>query len=86
VTISEANQNEVEMKNMAKQRERYMTVLGGYKLDMRDHGRLVRDQIDLNKTGDYGCDPVGDGTFKMVPSGDIVDLAERNRRLETRNR
>lgn len=30
---------------------------------------------------DYGADPVGDGTFRMVPSGDIVDLAERNRRL-----
>jgi hypothetical protein len=30
---------------------------------------------------DYGADPVGDGTFRMVPSGDIVDLAERRRRL-----
>ena len=30
---------------------------------------------------DYGCDPIGDGTFKMVPSGDIVDFEERNRRL-----
>jgi len=31
---------------------------------------------------DYGCDPLGDGVFKMVPSGDVVDLAERNRRLK----
>ena len=31
---------------------------------------------------DYGCDPIGDGKFKMVPSGDIVDLAERNKRLQ----
>lgn len=31
---------------------------------------------------DYGADPVGDGTFCMVPSGDIVDFAERNRRLK----
>ena len=30
---------------------------------------------------DYGCDPVGDGTFRMVPSGDVVDAAERKRRL-----
>jgi hypothetical protein len=34
--------------------------------------------------GDYGCDVVGDGTFRMVPSGDIVDYAERCRRLNKR--
>lgn len=33
------------------------------------------------KAGDYGADPIGDGTFRMVPSGDIVDFAERCRRL-----
>jgi hypothetical protein len=37
--------------------------------------------VDLYAPGDYGADPVGDGTFRMVPSGDIVDLAGRNRRL-----
>lgn len=31
--------------------------------------------------GDHGADPIGDGTFRMVPSGDIVDYAERCRRL-----
>jgi len=31
--------------------------------------------------GDYGADPIGDGTFRMVPSGDVVDFEERNRRL-----
>jgi len=31
---------------------------------------------------DYGCDPLPDGKFRMVPSGDIVDLAERTRRLK----
>jgi hypothetical protein len=31
--------------------------------------------------GDYGCDPIGNGMFKMVPSGDVVDYAERCRRL-----
>jgi hypothetical protein len=30
---------------------------------------------------DYGCDPLGDGKFKMIPSGDIVDYQERCRRL-----
>ena len=34
--------------------------------------------------GDYGADPIGDGTFRMVPSGDIVDYAERMRRLPAR--
>ena len=38
-------------------------------------------QVNTAKSGDYGADPIGDGTFRMVPSGDIVDLAERNRRL-----
>jgi len=31
--------------------------------------------------GDYGADPLGDGTFKMVPSGDVVTFEERNKRL-----
>ena len=34
------------------------------------------------KAGDYGADPIGDGTFRMVPSGDIVDYDERCRRLK----
>ena len=34
-----------------------------------------------HKDGDYGCDPMGDGMFKMVPSGDIVDAEERTIRL-----
>jgi len=33
-------------------------------------------------SADTGCDPLGNGKFKMVPSGDIVDFEERNRRLE----
>ena len=40
--------------------------------------------IDTSKPGDYGADPVGDGTFRMVPSGDIVDYDERCRRLAAR--
>lgn len=65
-----------------KAKERYMPVLGGYKLDMHNHGRLVRECSPDRVAGkDYGADPVGDGTFKMVPSGDIVNFEERNRRL-----
>ncbi len=40
--------------------------------------------VDVAAAGDYGADPVGDGTFRMVPSGDIVDFAERNKRLKER--
>lgn len=32
--------------------------------------------------GDYGADPLGNGMFRMVPSGDIVDFAERVKRLK----
>jgi len=35
---------------------------------------------------DYGCDPMGDGTFRMVPSGDIVSAAEKEARLKARRR
>ena len=35
----------------------------------------------MNKPNDYGSDPLGNGTFRMVPSGDIVDKAERDERL-----
>lgn len=31
--------------------------------------------------GDYGCDPMGNGKFKMIPSGDIVNIEEKERRL-----
>jgi hypothetical protein len=40
-----------------------------------------RQSVDTSKSGDFGADPVGDGTFRMVPSGDIVDYDERCRRL-----
>lgn len=58
-----------------------MTVLGHYDLD--DSGRIIRQTIDTSRAADHGADPIGDGMFRMVPSGDIVDLAERNRRLKS---
>lgn len=42
----------------------------------------TRRVIDTSAPGDYGADPIGDGMFRMVPSGDIVDFEERNRRLK----
>ena len=41
----------------------------------------VSRKVDTSRASDYGADPIGDGTFRMVPSGDIVDMSERNRRL-----
>lgn len=52
----------------------------GYNLD--ESGAPIRQTLPPRMPGkDYGADPLGDGTFRMVPSGDIVDLAERRRRL-----
>lgn len=36
----------------------------------------------MPNTPDYGCDPVGDGTFRMVPSGEVVDKTEKDKRLK----
>ena len=33
------------------------------------------------KVSDYGCDPVGNGKFRMVPSGDLVNYTEKEKRL-----
>ena len=64
-------------------KDRYMTVVGGYTLDMHNHGHLVRPSIPARVPGrDFGCDPLGDGRYRMVPSGDVVDFAERQRRLD----
>ena len=63
-------------------RERYMTVLGGYKLDMHNHGHLVHEYSKPRVEGkDYGADPIGDGMYRMVPSGDVVNYEERCKRL-----
>jgi len=37
------------------------------------------------KTKDTGADPLPDGTFRMYPSGDVVNFEERNRRLPLNN-
>ena len=52
----------------------------GHELDRRTLTPLRRP-VDTSKPGDYGADPVGNGKFRMVPSGEVVDFEERNRRL-----
>ena len=42
----------------------------------------IRKPIIRTPDRDYGADPIGDGNFRMMPSGDIVTLEERNKRLE----
>lgn len=55
----------------------------GYDFTSGPEGTIIhRERLDVRKQGDYGADPLGDGTFRMVPSGDIVDFEERNRRLK----
>ena len=46
-----------------------------------DSEAYIGKPIDLKVKGDSGCDPIGNGMFKMIPSGEVVDFAERNRRL-----
>ena len=52
----------------------------GYRFDRVSHV-IERAFIDTSKPGDFGADPLPDGTYRMVPSGEIVTESERNRRL-----
>lgn len=40
--------------------------------------------INTSALGDHGSDPIGDGTFRMIPSGDIVSFEEMMRRRAMR--
>jgi len=51
-----------------------------YIKDMQQ-GNYKPNAVNFDKIGDYGCDPIGNNMFKMVPSGDIVSFEERTRRL-----
>lgn len=54
----------------------------GYQLD-RYSLTPIREYIDTARGGDYGADPLPNGLFRMVPSGEVVSLEERNARLRT---
>lgn len=61
----------------------YSTAEGQRRLmaESMGHDYIPTRRIDTRRPGDYGADPVGDGTFRMIPSGDIASLDERNERL-----
>lgn len=64
-----------------KLRDQETPTVFGYELD-RNSLTPIRRPLPPRIAGkDYGADPLPDGTFRMIPSGDIVDFAERNRRL-----
>ncbi len=44
-------------------------------------GTYKAPTIKTTSGKDYGCDPIGNGMYKMVPSGDKVNEQERNKRL-----
>jgi len=72
--------NEVRKNDALSEKELHFA---GYDFDSDNKGTKVRRKyVDLKKKGDYGADPLGNGKFKMVPSGDVVDKAERDRRLK----
>ncbi len=52
----------------------------GHDLD-RETLTPIRKTIDVSTDKDYGADPLPDGTFRMVPSGDIVDAETKRKRL-----
>lgn len=68
---------------IAKDTREPLIVLGAYPI--AHDGSIIHQPIKP-RTGDYGADPIGpdeNGVFrwKMVPSGDIVGMEERNQRL-----
>lgn len=65
---------------MDKLRDQAVPTVLGYELD-RETLTPVRRTVNLLEEGDYGCDPLPDGRFRMVPSGDVVDASEKERRL-----
>ncbi len=55
-----------------------LVVLGHYPI--AEDGGIIRETLKP-RSGDHGCDPLGDGKFRMVPSGDIVDTEDMRKRL-----
>lgn len=46
-----------------------------------DPETYIGKKIDMKMDSDYGSDPLDNGMFRMVPSGDVVECAERNQRF-----
>lgn len=71
---------------MSRKREVSGTVFGyeWTQIQAMQSGSFVRPTVKVSAEGDYGADPVGDGTFRMVPSGDVVSFDEMRSRLAKR--
>ena len=72
-------------KNIDKLRDQEVPTALGYELD-RGSLTPIHVKVDLSRSGDHGCDPMGENEcgilmFRMVPSGDIVEHHEKERRL-----
>ena len=65
---------------MTKLRDMENPAVLGYPLD-RETLTPIRQRVRLDTLGDCGADPLGDGNYRMIPSGDIVNTTERNKRL-----
>lgn len=68
---------------MTRKKKDQIFEFDSYKIESKDGRLRVQrpEPITVAPGEDYGCDPLGDGTFKMVPSGDIVNYEERCKRL-----
>lgn len=69
-------------KESDKLRDQDTPAVFGYELD-RATLTPIRRPIDTSRQGDYGADPIGNGMFRMVPSGDVVDEPTRAKRLRS---
>jgi hypothetical protein len=68
-------------KKSDKLRDMETPMVLGYELDRKTLTPSHRTLPPRVAGKDYGCDPVGDGTYKMVPSGDVVSREEKEKRL-----
>lgn len=64
---------------IAKDTKEPLVILGHY--PVAEDGSIMRQTLPPpGPKGDTGCDPLGEGRFRMHPSGDIVDFEEMCRR------
>lgn len=76
-----ADKRRTKNKDKLLLRDMDVPMVLGFELDRRTLTPVRRALAHSAPGQDYGCDPMGDGTFRMVPSGDIVDIQEKERRL-----
>lgn len=70
---------------MGKKKDYDVSTAEGQKRLMRESANQVwldGSKVKFDSSKDHGADPLGNGKFRMIPSGDIVELEERNKRLK----